>query len=546
MISENAFIQNKYVAVSASHGASGLIPAAVYARYSSHNQTEQSIEGQLHDAYEYAARSGYAIIEEYIDRAKSGTRDDRKDFQRMIADAAKQQFRVVLVWKTDRFARNRYDSAHYKAKLKKYGIQVVSVKESISDSPEGIIMEGLLESMAEYYSANLSQNVKRGLRETYSKGLFAGGYVPYGYKLIQGKLYPDEMTAPIVRYIFNEYAAGVGRAKILETLREQGVKSPMGNDLKAGTFAPLLTNPVYYGKLIRTGIEVNCVVEPLISEELFNRVQERVAQHKFSPASMKARAAYLLQGKCFCGMCGAPMVGESGKGKMGPKYYYYACSNKKKLHTCGKRNMKKDDLEKTVVRQAIAFIRKTENVEKIVHGVLAAYEKENGLSFIQELEQKAQRLEKSICNVIDAIADTPKERQGRLKEKLSRLEDEKAELEVKIAKLKLVEGIQLTEKDIHDWLKRFEQGDPEDEEFRKYVIDTLIDSVYVFDDKILILFNLTRGRHLSLESVKSQIPQEDESNSNATLSLCSGFGFDRTCPAKTLDFSRVFFYATVL
>ena len=148
--------------------------AVIYARYSSHAQNEQSIEGQLHDCYEWAQQQNVMVIKEYIDRAMTGTKDDRPDFQRMIEDAAKRQFELVIVWKLDRFSRNRYDSAIYKTRLKKYGVRVVSVKENISDAPEGIILEGMLESMAEYYSANLSQNVKRGIRESMEKGYFCG------------------------------------------------------------------------------------------------------------------------------------------------------------------------------------------------------------------------------------------------------------------------------------------------------------------------------------------------------------------------------------
>ena len=127
--------------------------AVIYARYSSHGQTEQSIEGQLHDNYAWAEQQGITVIGEYIDRALTGTKDQRPDFQRMIADAAKRQFELVIVWKLDRFARNRYDSAIYKARLKKYGVKVLSVKENITDSPEGIILEGLLESIPRHLCA---------------------------------------------------------------------------------------------------------------------------------------------------------------------------------------------------------------------------------------------------------------------------------------------------------------------------------------------------------------------------------------------------------
>ena len=173
--------------------------AVIYARYSSHGQTEQSIEGQLRDNYAWAKQQGISVVGEYVDRARSGTKDTRPDFQRMIEDAAKKQFEMVIVWKLDRFARNRYDSAIYKARLKKFGVRVVSVKEAITDSPEGIILEGLLESMAEYYSANLAQNVRRGLRESIAKGNFCGGNIPYGYRVENKKLVIDDRTIHLWR-----------------------------------------------------------------------------------------------------------------------------------------------------------------------------------------------------------------------------------------------------------------------------------------------------------------------------------------------------------
>ena len=123
----------------------------IYARYSSHSQTEQSIEGQLHTCYEYARNNGYLVVGEYIDRAQSGTTDSRAEFQRMIADSDKHTFEGVLVYQLDRFARNRYDSAINKAKLKKNGVRVISARENISDDASGILVEGVLESMAEYY-----------------------------------------------------------------------------------------------------------------------------------------------------------------------------------------------------------------------------------------------------------------------------------------------------------------------------------------------------------------------------------------------------------
>lgn len=143
----------------------------IYARYSSHSQTEQSIEGQLQTCYEYAKSNGHIVVAEYIDRAQSGTSDNRAEFQCMIADSDKHTFDGVLVYQLDRFARNRYDSAINKAKLKKNGVRVISARENITDDASGILVEGILESMAEYYSAELSQKIRRGMDINAEKGL---------------------------------------------------------------------------------------------------------------------------------------------------------------------------------------------------------------------------------------------------------------------------------------------------------------------------------------------------------------------------------------
>ena len=168
----------------------------IYARYSSEGQREESIEGQLRECKEYAERHNMTVIGTYIDRALSAKSDQRPEFQKMIRDSAKKQFEVVLVWKLDRFSRNRFDSATYRAILKRNGVNVVSVKENISDGPEGIILEAMLEGMAEYYSAELSVKVKRGQKENALKCKANGGVSPFGYRINAERYYEiDPLTA---------------------------------------------------------------------------------------------------------------------------------------------------------------------------------------------------------------------------------------------------------------------------------------------------------------------------------------------------------------
>ena len=162
--------------------------AVIYARYSpGSKQNYQSIEGQLKECYAFAERSDLRIVHEYIDEHLTGTNDKRTQFLQMIEDSKRKGFQFVVVYQLDRFARNRYDSATYKAKLKKNGVRVLSAKENITDDASGILIEGVLESMAEYYSAELSQKIKRGMAITASKCKFFGGFIPYGYKVDENK-----------------------------------------------------------------------------------------------------------------------------------------------------------------------------------------------------------------------------------------------------------------------------------------------------------------------------------------------------------------------
>lgn len=203
--------------------------AVIYARYSTDSQREESIEGQIRECREYAEHNDMTVVKTYIDRALSAKTDNRPQFQNMVKESAGGKFDVVLVWKLDRFARNRYDSAHYKAILRKNGVRVVSAKEAISDGPEGIILESMLEGYAEYYSAELSQKVTRGMTENALKARYNGGTLPFGYMIDEDKHYIlNPTTAPVVEEIFTRYADGETIVDIINSLNGRGIKSGMG------------------------------------------------------------------------------------------------------------------------------------------------------------------------------------------------------------------------------------------------------------------------------------------------------------------------------
>lgn len=467
--------------------------AVIYARYSSHAQNEQSIEGQLRDNYAWAQQQGITVIGEYIDRALTGTKDQRPEFLRMIRDAEKRQFQMVIVWKLDRFSRSRYDSAFYKNKLKSCGVRVVSVKENISDTPEGIILEGLLEAMAEYYSANLSQNIKRGQRESISKKQFCGGRVPIGYKIENKKIVVDEKNVENVRYIFSQYAQGVNKKKIVDELNQRGVRNSLGDKMTVNTIRTMLTNTTYIGLFRYGGETIEGMCEPIIDADTFQRVQERISRTKQAPAAAKAIVSYQLQGKAFCGHCGAPMVGECGRSNTGNVYHYYACAVKKKQHTCKKKNERKEFLETFVVAKTLQYILTSAHSTKVAKAVVAEYKKEFSSAQVDTLEKSLKQIERDLDKLVDALVEAPKVAHPRIYERMEALEAQKSEAETDLARLRIASDICITEEEVYTWLQNFRHGDPHDPDFREKIIDTFINTVYIYDNKIVIFYNIRGG-----------------------------------------------------
>lgn len=488
--------------------------AVVYARYSSHSQQDQSIDGQLRDAYEWADRNGVQIIKEYIDRAhtaRTGHTDDRAAFRQMMEDAKSKAFSLIIVWKLDRFARSRYDSAVNKARLSMLGVRVVSIKEQITDSPEGIIMEGMLEAMAEYYSANLSQNIKRGQRETAMKGRFCGGKVPYGYRLQDGHLVADEATAPIIRAVFAKYAEGCSKKEIFSGLSAMGITGGGGAPLSASSFAHALSSETYVGRYHYNGQLIPGLAEALIDEDTFARVQQRILQHAHAPSAGRGEVRYLLQGKLYCGHCGATMRGMSGKARNGDKHYYYACSERRISHTCQKSHERKDPLEAYVIRCTLDWIRSPVHVREIAQDVVALYEKEYGSSAAAPLEKAIARLDQQLTSLVDALADAPKAGRPKIYEKMEAIGEQKKELEAQLSDVRIAQRARLTVQDVISWINDFSRGDPLDPRFTQRLIDIFINSVYVYDHRLVIFYNIRQGDHLTFSDLPSSLsgPSDD-------------------------------------
>ena len=322
--------------------------AVIYARYSSHNQTENSIEAQVAEAREYARRKNYTVVEVFADRAKTGTNDQRAEFQRMLSATEKHNFTVIIVWKVDRFGRNREEIALNKYKCKKNGVRVEYVAENISDGPEGVILESVLEGFAEYYSRQLSQNIRRGLKSKASKGGFTGGRIPFGYDIIDDKYVINEEQAKKIKEVFKLFNSGLS---YMDIDRRTGV--PYYN------VKIYLHNEIYSaGTIERCGSPIE--VPNIITPEEFE-----LARSRFSNYTRRKKAEkYLLTGKLICGTCGSKY---KGCGNNNGKYNYYRATC-----NCCKKRFRKDELDQQILDNIYSILKSDENIEILTDKV---YEK---------------------------------------------------------------------------------------------------------------------------------------------------------------------------
>lgn len=462
----------------------------IYARYSCDNQREESIEGQLRDCKEYAKRHDILVVDTYIDRAFSAKTDRRPAFQQMIKDSTKRGFEAIIVWKLDRFARNRYDSATYKAKLRKNGVRVISANENISEGSEGILLESVLEGMAEYYSADLSEKVLRGHMENALKCKSNGGGIPIGFYVDEEKHYQiDPLTAPLVREAFESYADGKKVIDIAENLNRHGVIPHRGKKCTISTVILMLKNRKYLGEYKYRDMVVPGGIPRIVSDELFERVQKQLVKNKKAPARHKAEDDYLLTTKLFCGDCGSMMFGESGTSSSGTVYHYYKCSNAKRHGGCRKKSVRKTWIEDIVVGSVHELLCDKELIRDWSNKILAILSKEN--TALPLLKRDLAEVKHGIDNLLNAlqagiITDSTKERLNELEERRKMLEEQIEEENFKCP--------QLTREQLTFWFERMAKYDITKKEHRQRLIDTFINAVFLYDDRILITFNHQNGQ----------------------------------------------------
>ena len=463
--------------------------AVIYARYSSDNQREESIEGQIRECTAYAEKNGITVAKHYIDRALSAKTDNRPDFQQMIKDSEKRLFDIVLVWKLDRFARNRYDSAHYEYQLERNHVKLVSATEPISDSPAGIMVKSMLTGMAEYYSAELSEKVVRGMTENVLKGKYNGGTIPIGFKVDEEKFFQvDPLKAPFVVEAFQRYNDGATMKELMNWLNDSGVTTNRNQKFTYNSVQTLLTNKRYIGENHFKDIVMPDSIPAIVDKDLFEEVQKKIKKNSRAPARHKAEDDYLLTTKLFCGMCGAMMFGECGTGRNKVVHHYYKCATAKRFKTCKKKTVRKEWLEDLVIAETMKLIQDDAVIDAIVAEAMELQDQEN--TTLPLLEKQMREVENGIENMLNAI------QAGVLtnstKSRLEKLEAQQKELEIRIAEEKIARP-RLSENQVRFWLTRFRKIDPNVKSHRETLINTFVNAVYLYDEKVLITFNYKDG-----------------------------------------------------
>ena len=480
---------------------------------------DESIDAQIRAIEEYADKNDIKIVNKFIDRAKSATSDKRPAFQEMIkyCEADNTGISMVIVHKLDRFSRDKYDSAMYKQKLKVKGIRVVSVLENLDNSPESLILESVIEGMAQYYSANLAREVAKGQKENALKALHNGGDAPLGYDVAFDKTYlVNEEEAQAVKIIFDMYVNGYSYSNIIDKLNDLGYKTKRGNKFGKNSLHGILSNEKYTGVYVfnktqrkgvngkRNGhkqksddeiIKVEGGMPQIIDREVFLQAQEMMQKRKKAPGSHKATTLYLLTGLIRCGECGHAMQGNRRKDKYGNDYISYRCGCRKQKRDCKNKEIKRDYLEEFVLTELEKHVLNDEAIpvlSKALNERLKTKSNDNH-EMLTNLRNKLEKVNKEIENILNAIMSGIVN--NVLKNKLDELEKVKLNLELKINELSVesddVVSVDITEDQIRSMFGKFKdfvltRNLPECKKF----IGDYIKEVIVYKDHIEVVFNV--------------------------------------------------------
>ncbi len=465
-----------------------------YYRYSSSSQNEASIEQQREMVQRWASSQGLLVVSEYEDAAKTGTTADRPGYQLMLRDLPKINPAYVAVWKNDRLARDRAELLLVKQAIRSVGARLHYIEGiSPNDSPDSVLMEGVADAFAEYYSRQLSANIRRGQRYNAERAL-SNGHKIFGFTVDEDKRYiEDPETAPIVSQIFDDYASGVSMQRIADRLNAQGVRTTRGYRFSPKNLNKLLKNRAYIGEYSYGEHLIEGGMPRLIDDETFDEVQRRFAINKRRGAKTKAELTaqgedapdYWLTGHAYCLSCGSPMEGVSGTSKTGRKYRYYYCLSQRKKK-CSAKPVRKDEIEARVEEIVESFLADPEMLASLAVDLADHYRKTYGRGdkILKALEARRTDVEAKLANFVKAIS------QGIFNastaDAMNALEAQKAELDAAIQAEHVKATLFEDEASIGAFYKRFAQATIDTPETREQLFEYFVDKVFIGRDQIVV------------------------------------------------------------
>ena len=472
--------------------------AVIYARYSSHNQREVSIEQQVRECMKHAAELGLHVVGTYEDRAISGKTDKRPNFQRMMRDAEKGKFQAVVAWKSNRIGRNMLQAMVNEAKLEDCGVKVFYAEEDFDDTAAGRFALRNMMNVNQFYSENMAEDITRGLYDNASKCM-ANGRQPLGYKRGEdGRVVLDEANAAVVREIFTRVAAGDLFVDIARDLNAQGIRTSKGANWNKGSFQSICQNERYRGIYIYGDVRVADGIPRIVSDDLWYRVQEAMRMKK-NPVGTRHRVGaedYLLTGKLRCGHCGSYMTGVSGTSRNGELHYYYTCQKRRTEHACDKKNIRRDVIEPAVAQAIKMYCLTDDVIAWIADRTVEYWEKHDNDLQIEALEQQLEENKKATSNMLKAIE------MGIITEatrtRMVELETEQSRLSVQLNAAK-EDVVKIDREQIISYLELLQQGDIHDRDFQMELFKNFLVAVYVYDDNRMKLVFSCMGDQNSVE-----------------------------------------------
>lgn len=467
--------------------------AVIYARYSSHNQKDISIEQQVEKDRAKADDLGIEVTGVYADRAISGRSDKRPEFQRLMRDARKGMFRYVIAWKSSRIGRNMLEAMVNESKLLELNVRIIYVEEDFDDTAAGRFAARSMMNVNQFYSENMAEDIKRGLASNASR-CKVNGKVPLGYKADEDQCYQiDEENAAVVREIFEKVADQVPYVEIANSLNARGITTAMGRPWGRTSFASILTNERYRGIYIYDDTRIEGGIPRIVSDELFYSAQNAMKVKTNLTGRKRKNMDYLLTGKAYCGECGAPMTGVSGTGRNG-SHYYYSCTKRRNEGNCTKKHIPKEEAELKVATAIRMYVMQPQVIEWIADKVDAFQKSDANNPELALLNEQLKDVNRSLTNVMKAIEEgiITTTTKARLKE----LEGEQGRL---IARITLEKANQFTatREQVIAWLESYKDGDIKAPEFQADLFNTFLVAAYFYDDdgKIKLVFSIDGTKH---------------------------------------------------